>query len=94
MITNSTKELIQSNLILNCNEPIAIDDVSWLKPVKYIGIWWGMITGKWTWDEGFRHGATNERSKKYIDFAAKHGFDEVLIEGWGLDCRDYFQRIQ
>ena len=58
MITNSAKELIQSNLILNCNEPIAIDDVSWLKPVKYIGIWWGMITGKWTWDEGFRHGAT------------------------------------
>ena len=90
MITNSAKELIQSNLILNCNEPIAIDDVSWLKPVKYIGIWWGMITGKWTWDEGFRHGATNERSKKYIDFAAKHGFDEVLIEGWASGWQGLF----
>ena len=55
--------------------------MSWIKPSKYIGIWWGMIVGKWTWGEGFRHGATNERGKKYIDFAAKHGFDEVLIEG-------------
>ena len=80
-ITDSAKDLVSSFLNLNCNSPNELKDVSWIKPSKYIGIWWGMITGKWTWGEGFRHGATNKRGKKYVDFAAKHGFDEVLIEG-------------
>jgi len=70
-----------SHLTLNCNPTNKMGDVSWIKPSKYIGIWWGMIVGKWTWGEGPRHGATTARGKKYIDFAFKHGFDEVLIEG-------------
>lgn len=80
-ITNNAKDLISSNITINSNPPNKLDDVSWIKPSKYIGIWWGMIIGKWTWEEGFRHGATVERSKKYIDFASKNGFDEVLVEG-------------
>src|SRR3546814_3636827 len=52
------------------------------KPMKYIGIWWGMIRGDWSWAEGPKHGATTERTKQYIDFAAKHGFGGVLVEGW------------
>ena len=61
---------------------------------KYIGIWWGMIIGKWTWEEGSRHGATNERGIKYIDFASKHGISEVLIEAGQLAGRVCFLRIQ
>ena len=80
-ITNNAKDLISSNITLNSNPPNKIGDVSWVKPSKYIGIWWGMIIGKWTWEESFRHGATIERSKKYIDFASENGFDEVLVEG-------------
>ena len=80
-ITNNAKDLISSNITLNSNPPNKIGDVSWVKPSKYIGIWWGMIIGKWTWEESFRHGATVERSKKYIDFASENGFDEVLVEG-------------
>jgi alpha-glucosidase len=80
-IANSASDLLSSRLNLNCNPPNKLGDVSWVKPSKYVGIWWGMIIGKWTWGEGFRHGATTERSKKYIDFASRNGFDEVLIEG-------------
>ena len=80
-ITNNAKDLISSNITLNSNPPNKLGDVSWVKPSKYIGIWWGMIIGKWTWEESFRHGATIERSKKYIDFASENGFDEVLVEG-------------
>ena len=89
-IAKSAKGLLQSYLTLNCNEPSKIEDTSWIKPAKYIGIWWGMITGKWTWGESFRHGATNERSYQYIDFAHKHGFDEVLIEGWASGWQGLF----
>ena len=89
-ITKSAKDLITSYLTLNCNEPRKIEDVSWVKPSKYIGIWWGMIINKWTWGESFRHGATNERSFRYIDFAAEHGFDEVLIEGWASGWKGLF----
>jgi alpha-glucosidase len=67
---------------LNLNEPNKLRDVSWFKPMKYIGIWWGMIRGPWSWAEGPNHGATTERTKQYIDFAAKHGFGGVLVEGW------------
>jgi len=81
-IASSAIGLLNSNLTLNCNEPTKVEETSWIKPSKYIGIWWGMIIGKWTWGESFRHGATNERSFKYIDFASEHGIDEVLIEGW------------
>ena len=89
-IADSASELLHSYLTLNCNEPNAIEDVSWIKPSKYIGIWWGMIIGKWTWGEGSRHGAITERGKKYIDFAAEHGFDEVLIEGFSASFHGLF----
>ena len=92
---------LASRLILNLNEPCAYEDVSWIKPVKYVGVWWEMITGKSSWsytDElahvelgvtdyskvtpNGKHGATNENVRRYIDFAAEHGFDQVLVEGW------------
>ena len=92
IIVEKAKDLISSNLTLNCNKPSVIEDASWVKPAKYIGIWWGMIIGKWTWEEGFRHGATNERSVKYIDFASEHGFDEVLIEGWASGWESLFPK--
>jgi alpha-glucosidase len=74
--------LVESDLELNLNEPNKLGDVSWFKPMKYIGIWWGMIRGDWTWAEGDRLGATTARTRQYIDFAAKHGFGGVLVEGW------------
>lgn len=81
-ITDDAAGLVESNLELNLNEPNKLGDVSWVKPMKYIGIWWGMIRGPWSWAEGPNHGATTERTKEYIDFAAKHGFGGVLVEGW------------
>lgn len=77
-------DLITSYLILNLNEPNALGDVSWVRPGKYVGIWWGMHLNKWTWGSGPRHGATTENTKAYLDFAAEHGFDGVLVEGWNL----------
>lgn len=74
--------LVENDLELNLNEPNKLGDVSWFKPAKYIGIWWGMISGKWSWAQGPQHGATTARTKEYIDFAAKHGFRGVLVEGW------------
>lgn len=74
--------LLNSNLILNLNEPNVLGDVSWVEPGKYAGIWWAMHIGKRTWGSGERHGATTAETKRYIDFAAKHGFDGVLVEGW------------
>ncbi len=74
--------LVENDLELNLNEPNKLGDVSWFKPAKYIGIWWGMISGKWSWAQGPNHGATTERAKQYIDFAAKNGFRGVLVEGW------------
>ncbi len=76
--------LVESNLELNLNEPNKLGDVSWFEPAKYIGIWWGMIRGDWSWAQGENHGATTERAKQYIDFAAEHGFRGVLIEGWNV----------
>ena len=75
-------ELITSYLILNLNEPNQLGDVSWFKPAKYIGIWWEMHIGISTWATGKLHAATTQNTKKYIDFAAQHGFDGVLVEGW------------
>src|SRR5690606_12524753 len=74
--------LITSYLILNLNEPNKFEDTSWIKPFKYIGIWWGMHIGKYTFWEGENQGATIKNAKKYIDFAAKEGIDHLLIEGW------------
>ncbi|MCD4690649.1 glycoside hydrolase family 97 protein [bacterium] len=74
--------LIESHLIENLNEPCAIEDVSWIRPMKYVGIWWGMHIAKETWHEGPRHGATNENVRRYIDFASKNGIGAVLVEGW------------
>ncbi len=81
-IADSAAGLVENDLELNLNEPNKIGDVSWFKPGKYVGIWWGMITGKWSWAEGANHGATTARAKQYIDFAAKHHLSGVLVEGW------------
>ncbi len=74
--------LLNSNLILNLNEPNKLGDVSWVKPGKYIGIWWAMHLNALTWHSGEQHGATTERTKSYMDFAEKYGFSGVLVEGW------------
>jgi len=71
-----------ADIILNLNEPNKLGDVSWVKPLKYVGIWWAMHLDQWSWNSGPKHGATTDHAKRYIDFAAKHGFDAVLIEGW------------
>ena len=71
-----------SNLILNLNEPNALGDVSWFKPAKYIGIWWSLHLDTESWATGKKHGATTANAKRYIDFAARHGFRGVLVEGW------------
>ncbi|MDT0508126.1 glycoside hydrolase family 97 protein [Novosphingobium sp. MMS21-SN21R] len=81
-IADSAKGLVENDLELNLNEPNKLGDVSWFKPMKYIGIWWGMIRGDWSWAEGPKHGATTARTRQYIDFAAKNGFGGVLVEGW------------
>lgn len=76
--------LINSDLILNLNEPNKLGDVSWVEPGKYIGIWWCMHINECTWGSGPKHGATTERAKAHIDFAAEHGFAGVLVEGWNF----------
>ncbi|MBU0717741.1 MAG: glycoside hydrolase family 97 catalytic domain-containing protein, partial [Planctomycetes bacterium] len=81
--------LIESHLILNLNEPCKIEDTSWIKPMKYVGIWWGMHVRKYTWYEGPRHGATTENAKRHIDFAAAHGIPGLLVEGWNKGWRTW-----
>jgi alpha-glucosidase len=92
-IADSAAGLYMSDLILNLNEPNKLGDVSWVKPFKYVGIWWGMHLGTHTWASGPKHGATTKETMRYIDFAAKHGFRGVLVEGWnkGWDG-DWFAR--
>jgi alpha-glucosidase len=87
-IAEQPGDLLTSYLILNLNEPNALGDVSWVRPQKYVGIWWAMHIDKWTWGPGPRHGATTEHALQYIDFAAQHGFDGVLVEGWNLGWDD------
>lgn len=82
IIAKDPGELMLSRLMLNLNEPNVIDDVSWIEPGRYIGIWWGMHMKDYTWEAGDKHGATTENTKRYIDFAADHGFSGVLVEGW------------
>ena len=107
--SSDAKEILASRMTLNLNEPCKIEDTSWIKPVKYIGVWWEMITGKSSWaytDEvpsvqlgitdftkvkpNGKHAANNQHVKDHIDFAAKHGFDAVLVEGWNEGWEDWF----
>lgn len=75
-------DLVESALILNLNAPNALGDVSWVKPMKYVGVWWEMHLERKTWASGPKHGATNQNVRRHIDFAAEHGFGGVLVEGW------------
>jgi len=109
MVSDDARDILASNLILNLNEPCKIEDTSWIKPVKYVGVWWEMINGKsqWSYTSDLpsvqldnidytkvkphgKHGANNENVRRYIDFAAKHGFDQVLVEGWNIGWEDWF----
>jgi alpha-glucosidase len=92
-IADDAAGLYMSNLVLNLNEPNKLGDVSWVKPFKYVGIWWGMHLGSNTWGSGPKHGATTAETRRYIDFAAANGFRGVLVEGWnkGWDG-DWFAR--
>jgi alpha-glucosidase len=83
-IADSAGGLVESSLILNLNEPNKLGDVSWFKPMKYVGIWWEMHLDTKTWASGPKHGATTEHTMRYIDFASKHGFGGVLVEGWNI----------
>ena len=82
IIGRRAADILLSRMALNLNEPCKIEDTSWLKPSKYVGIWWALQKQLWTWSQGDRHGATTENTKRYIDFAAKHGLGGVLVEGW------------
>ena len=81
-ITDSAGGLVESSLILNLNEPNKLGDVSWFKPHKYVGVWWSLHLDTESWGTGARHGATTANTRRYIDFAAEHGFRGVLVEGW------------
>ena len=92
MVVDDARKVLASRLILNLNEPCVLGDVSWIHPVKFMGVWWEMITGKRSWAYGSKlgHGANTDNVKKYIDFAAEHGFDALLVEGWNEGWRDWF----
>lgn len=109
MVSDDARDMLASNLILNLNEPCAYDDTSWIKPVKYVGVWWEMIGHGKEWSYTYdlpsvkldtldysktkphgRHPANTENVKRYIDFAAEHGFDQVLVEGWNEGWEDWF----
>lgn len=82
IIAEKPGDLILSRLMLNLNEPCKIEDTSWIEPGRYVGIWWGMHKKIYTWHQGDKHGATTENAKRHIDFAAKYGYEGVLVEGW------------
>ncbi|MGL5228970.1 MAG: glycoside hydrolase family 97 protein [Bacteroidales bacterium] len=111
IVSDKAPEILESKLVLNLNEPTKYEDTSWIKPIKYIGVWWEMITGKGSWaytDElnsvklgetdyskttpNGKHSANTEKVKRYIDFAAEHGFDQVLVEGWNEGWEDWFDK--
>lgn len=81
-VANTPGGLITSYIALNLNEPCQLEDVSWIEPGRYVGIWWGMHMKDYTWEQGPKHGATTENTRRYIDFASQHGFKGVLVEGW------------
>ena len=84
LVGDTPGDLVTNYTVLNLNEPNRLGDVSWARPGKYIGIWWALHLGEWSWSSGPNHGATTEHAERYIDFAAEHGFDGVLIEGWNV----------
>ena len=107
--SDDARDILASKMIYNLNEPCKLTETSWIRPMKYVGVWWAMITGKSTWsytdqfpsvvlgqtdyskaEPNGRHGATTANVKKYIDFAAKNGFDAVLVEGWNVGWEDWF----
>lgn len=109
MVSDDARNILASKITLNLNDPCEIEDTSWIKPVKYVGVWWEMITGKSSWaytndlpsvklgetdyskmTPNGRHAANNTKVKRYIDFAAEHGFDGVLVEGWNEGWEDWF----
>lgn len=109
IVSDDARDILASNITLNLNEPSKIEDTSWIKPMKYVGVWWEMITGKSEWSYTYdlpsvqigvtdyskvkphgRHGATTDNVKRYIDFAAEHGIDGVLVEGWNIGWEDWF----
>ncbi|WP_374163292.1 glycoside hydrolase family 97 protein [Arcticibacter sp. MXS-1] len=109
IVSDDARDILASNITLNLNEPCKIEDTSWIKPMKYVGVWWEMITGKseWSYTSDLpavqigvtdfnkvkphgRHGANTANVKRYIDFAAKNGFDGVLVEGWNIGWEDWF----
>lgn len=89
IIAQSAGDLLLSRLMLNLNEPNKIEDVSWIKPGRYIGIWWSMHMKKNTWEMGPNHGAKTENVLRYIDFAAQNHFSGVLVEGWNRGWEDW-----
>src|SRR5690554_2297270 len=108
IVGDKAATILESKITLNLNEPTRFEDTSWIKPIKYIGVWWEMITGKSSWaysdlasvklgetdfskvEPNGKHGANNEHVKMHIDFAAEHGFDAVLVEGWNVGWEDLF----
>lgn len=89
IVASKPGDLLLSRLMLNLNEPNKIADTSWITPGRYIGIWWGMHMKKNTWEMGPTHGASTENVLEYIDFAAKHNFSGVLVEGWNIGWEDW-----
>lgn len=108
-VSDDACKILASKLTLNLNDPCALEDTSWIKPVKYIGVWWELMLGKnrWNYTNDFKgvklgesdytkvkpipnHGANNANVRRYIDFAAEHGFDQVLVEGWNIGWEDYY----
>ena len=113
MVSDDCRDILASKLILNLNDPCAYEDTSWIKPVKYVGVWWEMITGGGNWaytdeipavqlgvtdyskvKQSPKHSANNARVRRLIDFAAEHGFDEVLVEGWNVGWEDWFGKTK
>ncbi len=110
IVSDKATDILASHTILNLNDPSVIKDPSWIKPTKYVGVWWEMHIGKSTWDYAGsmnatsfdaaglkptgKHGATTANVKRYIDFAAKHGFDGVLVEGWNTGWEDWFGQFK
>jgi hypothetical protein len=101
IVSDKAPDILASKMILNLNEPSKIADPSWIKPQKFVGVWWEMHIGKSSWDYSggqvgsqqaakVPHGANTANVKKYIDFAAKYGFDAVLVEGWNTGWEDWF----
>lgn len=112
IVSDDARNILASKLILNLNDPCTFKDVSWIKPTKYIGVWWEMFVGKGTWNytddshiklgetdftkakPNGTHSANTENVKRYIDFASKHGFDQVLVEGWNIGWENWGGKVR